>query len=413
MPRVLGRRALSVLALAALVLLVLPLAESYPSPSLSPSAERTATRVGPPVRLTIAPQQVTTQQHSQARVTVQSRASYTSTQVQSLSTARIRIDITGGGTTRRFYLRLANRTGVLSVPRLPVGAYQVRAVFLATTKLNGSSSTYQPLKVVAAAPTPTPTPSGFPGAGNTGVPAGTVLHPCSGTITTSGTYDACEFPGSVQVKVSGVTITHSLIHGQVTGVGDTMFGAVLRDTEIDCRCPSTSDTDTPVAIQYDNFTLTRVDIHGAGHGVAMGSHVTIQDSWIHGLGGNTYAHKDGVYVGDANNSVIRHNRITCNDGSKAGCTAAIGLLTDFGPVRYVTIDRNLLSTNGSYCFYGEGGSSKPYSSDHVTFTNNTFSRAVSPKCGFYGPVTYFDSSAPGNVWAGNVWDNGTPVSASY
>jgi hypothetical protein len=29
-------------------------------------------------------------------------------------------------------------------------------------------------------------------------------------------------------------------------------------------------------------------------------------------------------------------------------------------------------------------------------------------------VTYFDSTAPGNVWSGNVWDDtGAPVPAEY
>jgi hypothetical protein len=245
------------------------------------------------------------------------------------------------------------------------------------------------------------------------VPDGTVLHSCSGTITTAGSYDACEFSSGVVIKTSGVVITRSLVHGQVKGVGDSLQGLVLRDSEIDCRCLSQGSSDTPVAIQYSNFTLTRVDIHGAGHGVAMGSNVTVEDSWIHGLGGNTSAHKDGIYVGDGSSSVIRHNSITCNDGSAGGCTAAIGLLTDFGAIRYFTIDGNLLNTNGSYCFYGEGGPGKSYSSDHITFTNNTFGRDVYPKCGFYGPVTYFDSSAPGNVWSGNVWADGTTVKASY
>jgi hypothetical protein len=49
----------------------------------------------------------------------------------------------------------------------------------------------------------------------------------------------------------------------------------------------------------------------------------------------------------------------------------------------------------------------------VTFTNNRFGREVYPGCGFYGPVTYFDSSAPGNVWSGNKWVDGTTVSADY
>ena len=68
----------------------------------------------------------------------------------------------------------------------------------------------------------------------------------------------------------------------------------------------------------------RVDVFNAGHGVAVKSNVVVQDSYIHGLGGNTQAHKDGVFIGDGSNSRIIHNTVECNDGPERGCTAAIG-----------------------------------------------------------------------------------------
>jgi hypothetical protein len=286
-----------------------------------------------------------------------------------------------------------------------------------TVTAPGPTVTVTPSPTPTPTPTPSPTPTTsappppltFPDATNTGVPAGTVLHACASPITASGTYDGCQF-GSLQIRTGGVTITRSLIGGQVTGVNESLFGAVIRDSTIACGCLSTTNSSTPVAIQYNNFTLTRVNLYGSGHGVAMGSNVTVEDSWIHGLGGNTLAHKDGIYVGDGTNSVIRHNNIDCNDGDKKGCTAAIGLLTDFGPVQFFTISDNLLNTIGSYCFYGSGGPQKPYSADHVTFTGNHFGRAHYSGCGFYGPVTYFDTAKPGMVWSGNVWDSdGSPV----
>lgn len=291
----------------------------------------------------------------------------------------------------------------------------VTATVTATTTVTVTPSS-SPSSTPSSTPTPSPTPTptqppvtGFPGASNTGVPAGTVLHTCSGAITAAGTYDACSFASGVSIRAAGVVITRSLIHGQVTAPNDDLRGAVLRDTEIDCGCLSASATSTPTAIMYDNFTLTRVNLHGSGHGVAMGSNVTIEDSWIHGLGGNTDAHKDGIYVGDGHDSVIRHNTITCNDGAKAGCTAAIGLLTDFGPISRFTITGNLLNTIGSYCFYAAGGPGKRFGSDHITFTGNTFGRELYPRCGFYGPVTYWNAAAAGMVWSGNAFDDGTLV----
>jgi hypothetical protein len=243
------------------------------------------------------------------------------------------------------------------------------------------------------------------------------LHSCSGRITSSGTYDACSFSGTVSVDANNVTITRSLINGPVNagsgGSGD-QSGLVIKDTTINCGCPSTNDSSTPVGIMESNYTLIRVNLYNSGHGAAVKSNVTIQDSYIHDLGGNTAAHKDGIFSGDGSNVVIRHNNIECNDGSAGGCTSAVGLLSDFGTITNYTIDNNLLNTNGSYCFYGGGGPQKPYRPNHITFTNNHFGTKDNAMCGHYGPVTYFDSGAAGNVWSGNVWDaTGAVVPASY
>jgi len=248
----------------------------------------------------------------------------------------------------------------------------------------------------------------FPDETTTGVPAGVTLHSCPTTIVATATYDACLFSGGLSVRANNVQITRSLITGQVdTGEGGAgeQSGLVISDSTINCGCQSVDDTHTPAAILYSNFTLLRVNIYNAGHGAAVDSNVTIKDSYIHGLGGNTEAHKDGIYSGNGTNVTLRHNTIECNDGPLAGCTAAIGLLTDFSDITYYTIDNNLLNTNGAYCFYGSGGPGKTYGSNHLTFINNHFGRKYKPQCGDLGPVTYFDINQPGMVWSGNVWDD--------
>jgi hypothetical protein len=214
-----------------------------------------------------------------------------------------------------------------------------------------------------------------------------------------------------------VHITRSLIKGGVdagSGQPGQQTGLVISDTTIDCGCLSQGANDSPASIQDSNFTLQRVNLYDSGHGAAVASNVTIEDSYIHGLGGNTDAHKDAIYSGNGTNVTIRHNNIECNDGPKAGCTAAIGLLTDFTDITYYTIDNNLLNTNGSYCFYASGGPQKQYSSNHITFTNNHFGRKFSSSCASYGPVTYWDSAKAGMVWSGNVWDDtGAEVTSVY
>lgn len=266
--------------------------------------------------------------------------------------------------------------------------------------------------------TPPPSSSSWPDATNTGYePTGVTLHACASLITVSGTYDSCQFNGGVDVRANNVRITRSLIKGQVaaySGDPGQQSGLVISDTTINCGCQSQDDSHTPVAIDESNYTLLRVNLYNSGHGAAVRSNVVIQDTWIHGLGGNTEAHKDGIFSGDGTNVTIKHNNIECNDGPLAGCTSAIGLLSDFGDITYYTIDNNLLNTNGASCFYGSGGPQKPYAPHHITFTNNHFGRAINGKCGDSGPVSYWDSSKPGMVWSGNVWDDtGAAVSPTY
>jgi hypothetical protein len=253
----------------------------------------------------------------------------------------------------------------------------------------------------------------YPDASCTGVTAGVTLHSCSTNITASGTYDACQFNGDLVISASNVKITRSLMLGPVRP-SDNQTGLIISDSTINCQCLSTNDDDTPVAIMENNFTLLRVNIYNAGHGVSAKNNVTVQDSYIHGLGGNTQAHKNGIFVGDGSNQRFIHNNVECNDGSDRGCTAAIGIYDDFSDVFNVVIDSNLLNTNGAYCFYASGGPSKPYVSYNITFTNNHFGRKFEQNCAVLGPVTYWDSSKPGMVWSGNVWDDtGQAVPASY
>jgi hypothetical protein len=276
--------------------------------------------------------------------------------------------------------------------------------------------------------------SAWPDATNTGyAPTGVTLHTCSTTVTAGNTYDSCQFNGNLNITgvcKAGITITRSLIKGQVDVRGPNGYeytpgnlgpnancdetGVVMSDTTIDCGCMSQGVSDSPAALVGLNFTLLRVNIFNSAHGVAPDEHARIQDSYIHGLGGNTEAHKDGIFISDGDHMVIKHNQIECNDGPIAGCTSALGILSDFSDTTFLTMDNNLLNTNGSYCFYGSGGPQKPFHTYNSSFINNHFGRKYYSNCGFYGPVTYWDATATGNVWSGNVWDDtGQVVPPAY
>lgn len=262
---------------------------------------------------------------------------------------------------------------------------------------------------------PIPPPStGFPNSTNTGVPAGTVLHTtgCPSTITVSGTYDKCQFASGVNVRANNVRITNSMINGYVNAGDGQQTGLVISDSEINCNCQANGSNGTPPAIGDSNYTLLRVNVHNSGHGASVKDNVVIQDSWIHGLGGTNDAHKDGIYSGDGSNVQLLHNNIECDAGD--GCTSAIGILTDFSTIFNWKIDGNLLNTSsGSYCLYGSGGPQKPFGSHDITVTNNTFGQKYHSGCGFYGPVTYYDTTKPGMVWSNNKLENGTTVNPVY
>jgi hypothetical protein len=96
----------------------------------------------------------------------------------------------------------------------------------------------------------------------------------------------------------------------------------------------------------------------------------------------------------------------------AGCSAALTGYGDFDVVQNNTIDGNLfIAGSGGYCSYGGSSSGKPYSSGtkNIRFTNNVWQKGSGGKCGFYGPITSFDSSRPGNVWTNNKYEDGTTV----
>ena len=88
-------------------------------------------------------------------------------------------------------------------------------------------------------------------------------------------------------------------------------------------------------------------------------------------------------------------------------------LPGFNAVEFNTVDRNLFVANAKSAFCAFGGSSngKPFSgsTNHIAFTDNVFQKGANGTCGSYGPITDFDRNAPGNVWSGNRWDDGTSL----
>jgi hypothetical protein len=217
----------------------------------------------------------------------------------------------------------------------------------------------------------------------------------------------------LRILAQRVSITNSIINGTIYSDPDYFNGSyTLTDSEV--RMPASSGT----GIGDVNFVVTRVEVTGGSRSVNCAANCTVQDSYLHGqyTDHRGIDHESGVRMGAG--SLIRHNTITCDATPvppDAGCSAAITGYGDFAVVQKNTIDNNLIDGGpyGSmgYCAYGGSTAGKPYSSgvNNVKFTNNIFMRGPSGKCGIWGPITSFDSNAPGNAWTNNLWDSGATV----
>ena len=275
-----------------------------------------------------------------------------------------------------------------------------------------------------ATPTPTPTattPSGggtvvlgrsFPNSDTTGVPAGTTLTPYTGSCsiqTNNVVIDSKILNCDLRIVAQGVTIRKSIINGTIYSDNGSF---TLTDSEV--RMPQSTAT----GIGDANFVVTRVEVTGGNRSINCAANCTVTDSFLHGQYTDRRGidHESAIRMGAG--SVIRHNYITCDATPvppDSGCSAALTGYGDFAIVQKNTIDNNLIDGGpyGSmgFCAYGGSTTGKPYSAgvNNIKFTNNIFMRGTNGKCGIWGPITSFDSGAPGNVWTNNLWNDGTTV----
>lgn len=286
-------------------------------------------------------------------------------------------------------------------------------------------------------PTPTPAPSPvppslsvWPDATNTGVPAGTVLSPYTGPcrITAANTViDAKSINCGLVIAATGVKISRSLIKGNVTtadGIPSTgTRSVIITDSEIDAGADLNIG-----ALDAVNFEAYRLNIHGGHRGVWCMTCV-LQDSYIHTstLPVDGAAHESAVRMSEYGQ--IIHNTMVCdapNYGKDGGCSANLTGYGDYATVQYNTIRNNLFkATTGGTCAYGgssgKNNGAKPFpNAHHIVFEDNLFERGKGPSekgnfglCGYYFPITDFDTSAPGNVWTGNKWDDGGILVPDY
>lgn len=255
----------------------------------------------------------------------------------------------------------------------------------------------------------------FPGPSSTGVPAGTTLTTHSGScVLSSGTYDAQTF--NCDPEISGlVTITRSRVNGsiQVHSAGNL----TISDSYVDASPNGPRETRAIWNDENGTVTIDRNELVG-GNGTVWCNKCTIRDSYVHGQEIQGSWHASAVRA-DQNSTVI-HNSLWCEaqpTPQDGGCSADLTGYPDFQPTHHWTIERNLFmanSTGNAWCAYGGGTTGKPYSNNsqnatYIVFRDNVFQRGPNGKCGSFDPITDFITGRVGNVWSGNVWDNGGTV----
>lgn len=303
--------------------------------------------------------------------------------------------------------------------------YWVDVLFAPLSSLQPTSTAAPPTPTsIAAPPTPIPTsaPStnpvpggncssdsacGFPDASNTGVPADKILVPYRGdsAIYQDGTVlDEVDITGGLDIYANNVTISNSRI------TSADIWGVMLRPNYSNLKilhCTFIGSTAQGggeyavdnhggnIEIAYSNFGFWQDAID-----TSIGS---IHDNYVHDVSYVPGAHTNAFLSegGGAPGLQIEHNTLLNFDTQ--GPSGSLSLFADFGAIQDVTVDNNWLA-GGNYALYGGDNTAS-----NVKIRNNVFSLERYPQSGYYGPVTHFDPNAPGNVFQGNVFSNGEPV----
>ena len=216
----------------------------------------------------------------------------------------------------------------------------------------------------------------------------------------SGKTIACQ----IIVNSGNLTLEDSSLTGEVYNYGS---GSVLiKDTTINGGSAATE------TVLGSNITIERSNLYGNQHEVYCGDNCTVENSWLHDNHDfGSSGHQNGFLSNGGSHYTLEHNSVYC----VGGCTADITFIPD-GNISHATVDKNLLVATryASYCLDPSSDHpAKPGVVSGMVLTDNVFQRGANGKCAYYGPVYGWDTpnNSPGtdgygDVWSGNMWDNG-------
>lgn len=281
---------------------------------------------------------------------------------------------------------------------VPDGQHQFTVRALSDTDVPLATNTVSATVDAPTTPPPPPPPTGFPGANNTGVPAGTVLTPYTGgAVNTPGTVIDGKTIGCITIGAANVVIRNSKISCSgsyyAVQVQSNSASVLVEDSEIDCKSQNANGAGRM------NITLRRVDISLCENGLSVAHDVTVEDSYIHDLFMGNQAHADGMQFEQAAVNVrIVHNTIFGMGSNGAFGTSS--LIADLTGHTNWLIERNLFG-GGAYTIYCVAGKGTNW-----IIRNNAFTTRFKSTVGYFGVATQCsDETQSGNY----ILETGQPI----
>jgi hypothetical protein len=228
------------------------------------------------------------------------------------------------------------------------------------------------------------------------------------TVSTNGTViDNKTINGQLNITGDNVVIRNSTINGSVYFQQSNTGGRIEDSTVVNTGHDG-------AGVNYYNYTALRVEVTGGRVSMSCDTNCTVIDSLLWKQQTQGAWHGDGFLSNGGSGYTLRHNTIHC-DGPATGtgaCSAAVAMYGDWAPITNVLVENNLFpSSPAGYCMYAGYDPGKPNGTGtaDVRILNNTFARGTSGKCAVYGPVAAVAPSGNGNVFSGNVWDDGRAI----
>ena len=279
---------------------------------------------------------------------------------------------------------------------------------------------------------PAPSNCNYPGASNTGVPAGTTLTSVPAQVSSGSGWSwnattktavvtgkgavisGLSIAGTLQVNASNVTVKNvNVVTNALYGISLThTTGVIIENSTVSGQNATTGRVayaiddiygdSTGMTIKANNISFFRTGIQ-----VSTG---LVEGNYIHDPGFAPGDHTNGIYVGGGTQPLtISGNTIFDSLGQTDAINLDAPTPGPSAPVANKTVTGNFLA-GGSYTIYGGAASGSPTS--NIKIQNNRFGQHYFTKSGQYGPAYYFDSKGAGNSWTGNSWDtNGQAIAA--